>query len=588
MEDGLTGSELVFLALGIGLGVVAGGALLMGIRSRPPTPPIVRVTVERDAIPRRASTLSTMLIPAPNAPAPMGPADRRTYARVAVDDGSHDGWELAAATRDERRDGTSVRNGLAPATPTTFVLPARYGMVPRRTSVEVPIAMSDRELVAIPIEPEGDPTLAALGRPAPRAEADARSGALVTATAVAVSAAAAADRPAGSASGDPVADAPPGTGDGDGPCADQRRLTDERCAVAARASEEATRAADELHAARRSYDDHLTRAEGAAADADPRAARAAKDAAQHAYRVARSGALSAAEQEAAAAAWLDEINRINAATKEATSTATRERDAAAALVLAIERLTVQADAARISAEAAQEICVQARETLAACEEQAIATGGDGRGSEPPSTRDDELGLPDEESALVSATATGPAPRIVRLLRGERPALIAVVDALAGADPGQRRHWQLLVTDLADAIVARAIEESMLDFPDDHPFWGSFSKPQCRDIVAALASLGYRFDGLGGYADARVPTQRDLSLALGYAGLDPMRIRVWPTEPETAALFADVRVAADEYLAGAGGDLTLVEMIDLLGRRADALADLWNNWGRARPALLIVE
>jgi hypothetical protein len=30
------------------------------------------------------------------------------------------------------------------------------------------------------------------------------------------------------------------------------------------------------------------------------------------------------------------------------------------------------------------------------------------------------------------------------------------------------------------------------------------------------------------------------------------------------------------------------MIDLLGRRADALADLWNNWGRARPALLIVE
>jgi hypothetical protein len=394
-------------------------------------------------------------------------------------------------------------------------------------------------------------------------------------------------RPSASATEQPSGQATPGAID-DGPCSDQRRLTDERCAVATRAAAEATRAADELHAARRSYDDHLTRAEGAAADSDPRAARAAKDAAQLAYRVARSGALSAAEQEAAAAAWLDEINRINAATKEAAAATTRERDAAAALVLAIERLTVQADAARISAEAAQEICLQAREALATCEERAMAPAVDGRAPETSSLRDDDLGLPDEESALVSASATGPAPRIVRLLRGERPALIAVVDALAGSDPGQRRHWQLLVTDLADAIVARAIEESMLDFPEEHPFWGSFSKAQCRDIVAALASLGYRFDGLGGYADGRVPTQRDLSLALGYAGLDPMRIRVWPTEAETAALFGEVRVAADEYLSGAGGDLSLVEMIDLLGRRADALADLWNNWGRARPALLIVE
>ncbi|HLA15446.1 MAG TPA: hypothetical protein VJZ72_00985, partial [Candidatus Limnocylindrales bacterium] len=337
-----------------------------------------------------------------------------------------------------------------------------------------------------------------------------------------------------------------------------------------------------------------TRAETAAADADPRAVRAAKDAAQHAYRVARSGASTPEEQEQAAATWLAEINRINAATKEADATVAREREAASALVLAIERLTVHADAARISAESAQEICVQARETLAECEERAAAPGAGGvpvgpPWPEPEQPRDDELGLPDEASTLTAATGAGPAPRIMRLLRGERAALVAIVDAMAGHDPGQRRHWQLLVTDLADAIIARAIEESILDFPDEHPFWGSFTRPQSRDIAAALASLGYRFDGLGGFADARVPTQRDLSLALGYAGLDPMRIRVWPTEEEAAQLFAEVRVAADEYLAGAaGGDLTLAEMIDLLGRRADALADLWNNWGRARPALLFVE
>jgi hypothetical protein len=83
----------------------------------------------------------------------------------------------------------------------------------------------------------------------------------------------------------------------------------------------------------------------------------------------------------------------------------------------------------------------------------------------------------------------------------------------------------------------------------------------------------------------VPSQRDLSLAVGYAGLDPVRIRPWPNEEELATLFADVAVAADEYLAGAAGALTLGELVGVLGRRADGLADLWNEWGRVRPALL---
>ena len=51
------------------------------------------------------------------------------------------------------------------------------------------------------------------------------------------------------------------------------------------------------------------------------------------------------------------------------------------------------------------------------------------------------------------------------------------------------------------------------------------------------------------------------------------------------LFEDVRVAADEYVAAAAADLTLGEMVALLGGRAEPLADLWNNWGRIRPLLL---
>jgi hypothetical protein len=32
-------------------------------------------------------------------------------------------------------------------------------------------------------------------------------------------------------------------------------------------------------------------------------------------------------------------------------------------------------------------------------------------------------------------------------------------------------------------------------------------------------------------------------------------------------------------------LTLGELISLLGRRADPLAELWNEWGKVRPLLL---
>ena len=148
-----------------------------------------------------------------------------------------------------------------------------------------------------------------------------------------------------------------------------------------------------------------------------------------------------------------------------------------------------------------------------------------------------------------------------------------------------RRWQLLLSNLVDACVARAIEASSLEFPTDHGFWGPFSQAQSRDIATALASMGYRFDGLGGFADGRVPGQRDLSLALGYAGLDPMRLKAWPTEATMPNLFEDVRVAADEYVASAAGELTLGEMVALLRGRAEPLADLWNNWGKVRPLLL---
>ena len=73
--------------------------------------------------------------------------------------------------------------------------------------------------------------------------------------------------------------------------------------------------------------------------------------------------------------------------------------------------------------------------------------------------------------------------------------------------------------------------------------------------------------------------------MGYAGLDRMRIRQWPRESEARQLYAQATVSADEWLAHQADDLSLGRMIDALGARAADLADIWNAWGRVRPALL---
>jgi hypothetical protein len=184
-----------------------------------------------------------------------------------------------------------------------------------------------------------------------------------------------------------------------------------------------------------------------------------------------------------------------------------------------------------------------------------------------------------------ASRAGEDASIIRLLRGDHETMSRIVARLAGDDPEARQRWQNSIAGLLEALVGRAIEAAAFDFPTTHPFWGTFTRAQCRDVTAALASLGYRHDGFGDWADEHVPGQRDLSLAVGYAGLDPMRIRHWPSEAEMLELLREVTVAADEYVWEAAGGLTLGELVSLLGRRADALTELWNEWGTVRPLLL---
>jgi len=601
----VSATEFAFLAFGLVLGVAAGIALAMVIRSRPSSRQ-VRLTIAPGSVAvRRPQTLS-QVDPEDHSAAAIGtPTPERTSVRSGAE-------TPASATPDA---SPTSANPLA-AMPATLAATRGKG----------PFTLPE-SAVGIPIDAEGnEPGLAEQlviarksadpeqGAGAPR---KAEKGKVVTAGAAAAGGVAMAEARADEprvASVDPHGDDEPPTASSaepppvaedrslgaaaigevtpgpaptySGPCAEARQVADERCSIAQRTRTAAQEAMDRLIGTRREYDDHRRKLEAAEAAADPRSVRDAKEAAQRAFRSSRS---PATDTEAAAREWLREINRINNAARDAQHVIDRERQATRELLTRLDRLELEADAARIGAESADEACTEARGQVARCEEAAQLT------STPPTTSWAPGGPADLSSPLGAGVADGAlavgseaAPVILRLVRGDRGTLERTAASLGGSDPVERRNWQHRLSGLVEAIVARAIEASFLDFPEDHRFWGPFTRSQCRDIVASLASLGFKFDGLGGWVEERVPTQRDLSLAVGYAGLDPMRIRQWPKDAELADLFRTGFVAADEWLAGAAGELTLGEMIDALGRRADDLTDLWNEWGRLRPALLATD
>ena len=551
----MTASEFAFLALGLLLGVASGMALVVVLRARPPATREVRLTITPDAIPRRRpATLADGAF----GPARGGPGDRRGY-EIA---------ELEAAAAGQRR--TLVHYEPEPLAFTAYRAPAGGA-------------------IALPIGTGRDPMLEAIrtgtalvASATRRVESRDR-----TSGATAIKVLAIGESGAPSANVDPITptEASATMPVESGPCADLRRSAVERCDLAVHARSRADEARTTLRIAQRAYDYHVARSEEAALASDPRHVRATKEEIHAAFRAARSRAVTTDEADAAARAWLLEINRINNETRDAGLITTREGEAARIIGATLERLTVETDAARISAESADAACLGAREAAAACEEQRAQdhdAAGQADDSAPPA-RSGPWSVSDD--ILPDRIAAGDGPRIHRILRGDHAAMLNLVERLADGDATERRRWQLAISDLVDAILATAIEASSLDFPEDHPFWGPFSRSQGREIASALSALGYRFDGLGGWVDERIPSQRDMSLALGYAGLDPMRVRNWPTEAEMAELLRPVRVAAGDYLAEAAGGLSLGELVTMLGRRADGLADVWNAWGRIRPLLL---
>ena len=376
------------------------------------------------------------------------------------------------------------------------------------------------------------------------------------------------------------------------PCTEERSLLAEQCGLADAARDGARRAADALREARRSYDVLRERVDQARETADPRHIAAAKEQLHATFRVASDAAEGPDEAEAAARAWLNDINRLNATAREAQRLVELGGAELRAQLPALDRLGLEADAARISLQTAEAACRATREALARCEERGLEEAA--ADAAVPVVPDEPHPFahiwPTQEPTLSVQAPAGDEsleglPLIVRILRNDRDARDILVATLAGSDPDATREWHLRVAKLVDAIYARAIEDGYLDLPEDDPFWHLFSIRETREVIIALSALGFRFDGLGGFADEHVPATRDLSMAIGYAGLDPMRIRSWPREAELAGLLSLATVAADEWLAVQARDLSLGRMVDALGTRAGDLAEVWNAWGRVRPALL---
>jgi hypothetical protein len=573
-----------------------------------------------DAIPRRrAATLANDAFAEARAatePARGGPADRRDRHPDDLGDGPNPRTPVHVP-----QPGTVVEpafrlSGPTPAAPVTgaegrapsgtpslaaaaTALPISNGIDPMLTALRASAAASAEAAMGLTPtatatavrDDGGDASVAAASTPeAPAAVQQPKTATATSETSTSSStpllSKASSSRPskAGSAARSPAPTAPgaPEAGD-EGPCAEPRRIADERCELATRARAQATEAEEANRGAQREYDDHETAAAEAAALADPRAVRQAKDEAQARFRAGRAAATTNEEVEAAARTWLLEINEINGRAAAAATALAKAHASAPDFAVRLERAAVAADAARISAEAAESACLAARQAVAYCEEEA-ARGTLGVVPTIPPPGGDEERTPSSDT-LVAAMRSGASPRIVRLLRGERAAMQELVAAVADDAGEDRRQWQVALSDLVDAILADSIAASALEFPLDHPFWGPFTRAQSRDITAALSSLGYRFDGVGGWVDDHVPSQRDLSLALGYAGIDPMRMRHWPSEVEMEKLFSEVEVAAAEHLAESAGDLMLGELVTMLGHRADHLTEVWNAWGRIRPLML---
>jgi hypothetical protein len=190
---------------------------------------------------------------------------------------------------------------------------------------------------------------------------------------------------------------------------------------------------------------------------------------------------------------------------------------------------------------------------------------------------------------VSPKQVAPAvgPLLAELLfEGDRAVMSWLANEMAELGSRPPSHYLLQLQELLDAVELAAADRQYLVFDARHPMWGQFSQTECRIIAGALSDLGFRKDPRDGWRDGRVPAANDLAIALAYAGFDARRVRAMPTTTQSCRdLASGISLSPLELVRDLAPELTIRELVEVLGRRADALDDLWDDWGRLRPLLL---
>jgi len=370
-----------------------------------------------------------------------------------------------------------------------------------------------------------------------------------------------------------------------GPCADARAEVDTRCAEAERLAQAAVVQQQNVRELRRQLMEVSAKREADARVRDRRQLSAAKDAARQAYHSAMTRAQTDFAVREAARTWLREIDQLNRQFVIAEARADDVVRQANEIEQSLPGIELAADAARIAAEVAQDACLAARLTLADCEEAAQRRVA---ASTVPGTRRGN-GVVASVPAPVRLTSPTPGHRGVRpislVLQGDRDAILAIAQRLAeeaGVEPGR---LQLLLLELREQIATRALDEQMLMFPAEHPFWGQFNTTDARLVAANLAAMGYAYDGRSGWREGTVPRVREISVAVSNIGLDPRGPMRAANQETIEVLWQGTTVLVEDYLAGQAPDLDLQEMITCLGPHASRLSELWDMWGRLRPLLL---
>jgi hypothetical protein len=383
-----------------------------------------------------------------------------------------------------------------------------------------------------------------------------------------------------------------------GPCGQLRLQADSACARAADLKQAAIGARETLITIRRDLARVQHALEEARVAADPARISHGKTEARAVYRRTIQAAGSPADRQRAATVWLKEIDRLNREARRANRALSRAEGAARQLTRGVVEAERRSDAARIAAESAQMACAEAREDLANCEsspESMVMPESPGRRAADralAAARERAVATAAADAAAAGDSGTAPSaagPRrplvVERLMFGDRDAIQAVAREVSTITGQPTSHYMLLLHELIDAVRQVAGEQRFLAFADAHPLWSQFDNEERRAIVTALWDLGFRYDAEDGWFGGRIPGTNDMAIALAYAGHDPRTIRRQPTPDELRTLPESIVVSPLECLSALAPDLTLAQLFELLGPRADSLGALWDDWGRLRPLLL---